>query len=250
MPTALITGITGQDGSYLAELLLGKGYRVIGMVRRSSTTAFERIAHILDRLEFVSAGSARSAFARGRRARISARRDLQSRRAELRRHVVDAARAHRRVHRPRGDANARGSEEGRAQRAVLPGQLQRDVRQGRRDTAARVDAVLSTKPVWRGQGVRALDHGELPRELRHVRGLGHPVQPREPAARPRVRVAESHRRRCAHQARTSVGAAAGQSRRATRLGVRGRLRRGDVADAATADPRRLRCWHGRDALGA
>ena len=55
MPTALITGITGQDGSYLAELLLAKGYRVIGMVRRSSTTAFERIAHILDRLEFVSA---------------------------------------------------------------------------------------------------------------------------------------------------------------------------------------------------
>ena len=55
MPTALITGITGQDGSYLAELLLAKGYRVIGMVRRSSTTAFERIAHILDGLEFVSA---------------------------------------------------------------------------------------------------------------------------------------------------------------------------------------------------
>ena len=55
MPTALITGITGQDGSYLAELLLGKGYRVIGMVRRSSTTAFERIAHILDGIEFVSA---------------------------------------------------------------------------------------------------------------------------------------------------------------------------------------------------
>ncbi len=42
--TALITGITGQDGSYLAELLLGKGYRVIGIVRRSSTTPYERIA--------------------------------------------------------------------------------------------------------------------------------------------------------------------------------------------------------------
>ncbi|MBN2301966.1 MAG: GDP-mannose 4,6-dehydratase [Lentisphaerae bacterium] len=43
---ALITGITGQDGSYLAELLLGKGYEVFGMVRRSSTETFERIAHI------------------------------------------------------------------------------------------------------------------------------------------------------------------------------------------------------------
>ena len=51
MPTALITGITGQDGSYLAELLLAKGYRVIGMVRRSSTMDFERIAHIIDRVD-------------------------------------------------------------------------------------------------------------------------------------------------------------------------------------------------------
>ncbi len=51
---ALITGITGQDGSYLAELLLDKGYEVTGMVRRSSTTNFERIAHLLDRIEVVS----------------------------------------------------------------------------------------------------------------------------------------------------------------------------------------------------
>ena len=55
MPTALITGITGQDGSYLAEHLLGKGYRVIGIVRRSSTTPYERIAHLVDKIELVSA---------------------------------------------------------------------------------------------------------------------------------------------------------------------------------------------------
>jgi GDPmannose 4,6-dehydratase len=55
MPTALITGITGQDGSYLAELLLAKGYRVVGVVRRSSTTPYERIAHLVDRLELLSA---------------------------------------------------------------------------------------------------------------------------------------------------------------------------------------------------
>jgi len=47
---ALITGITGQDGSYLAEFLLDKGYEVIGMVRRSSTTNYERIAHLQDRI--------------------------------------------------------------------------------------------------------------------------------------------------------------------------------------------------------
>ena len=54
MPRALITGVTGQDGSYLAELLLDKGYQVAGMVRRSSTVSDERIAHLMDRVEFVS----------------------------------------------------------------------------------------------------------------------------------------------------------------------------------------------------
>ncbi len=54
MTRALITGITGQDGSYLAELLLDKGYTVIGMVRRSSTVNYERIAHIQDRVEFAN----------------------------------------------------------------------------------------------------------------------------------------------------------------------------------------------------
>jgi len=52
---ALITGITGQDGSYLAELLLEKGYEVLGMVRRSSTESFERIDHIKDRITLVQA---------------------------------------------------------------------------------------------------------------------------------------------------------------------------------------------------
>ncbi len=53
MPTALITGVTGQDGSYLAEFLLDRGYRVVGMVRRTSTLNFHRIAHIQDRIELV-----------------------------------------------------------------------------------------------------------------------------------------------------------------------------------------------------
>jgi GDPmannose 4,6-dehydratase len=51
--TALITGITGQDGSYLAELLLEKGYRVVGMTRRSSTDSNERIAHLAGRIELL-----------------------------------------------------------------------------------------------------------------------------------------------------------------------------------------------------
>src|ERR1700728_1144731 len=51
---ALIAGVTGQDGSYLAEFLLSQGYEVIGMVRRTSTVNFERIAHIQDQLELVA----------------------------------------------------------------------------------------------------------------------------------------------------------------------------------------------------
>ena len=54
MPKALITGITGQDGSYLAEALLQKGYEVVGMVRRSSTVNYERIAHIQGSVDFVN----------------------------------------------------------------------------------------------------------------------------------------------------------------------------------------------------
>ncbi len=53
MPTALITGVTGQDGSYLAELLLEQGYTVVGMVRRTSTVNFDRIRHIQNEIEIV-----------------------------------------------------------------------------------------------------------------------------------------------------------------------------------------------------
>jgi GDPmannose 4,6-dehydratase len=53
--TALITGITGQDGSYLAEFLLGKGYRVVGVTRRTSTSNLERISHLRDQIELASA---------------------------------------------------------------------------------------------------------------------------------------------------------------------------------------------------
>ncbi|MEO8139925.1 MAG: GDP-mannose 4,6-dehydratase [Gemmatimonadota bacterium] len=55
MPRALITGITGQDGSYLAELLLAKGYEVVGVVRRTSHHSYERIEHLLERIQILPA---------------------------------------------------------------------------------------------------------------------------------------------------------------------------------------------------
>ena len=63
MKRALLTGITGQDGSYLAELLLEKGYEVHGIVRRSSTETFERIAHLAGRDHSAPGRPARSAVA-------------------------------------------------------------------------------------------------------------------------------------------------------------------------------------------
>jgi GDPmannose 4,6-dehydratase len=53
MPKALITGVTGQDGSYLAEFLLSQGYEVVGMVRRTSTINFHRVAHIQNKIELI-----------------------------------------------------------------------------------------------------------------------------------------------------------------------------------------------------
>ena len=55
MPNALITGFTGQDGSYLAELLLEKGYKVYGLVRRTSIVTDDRIRHLLGEVEIVDA---------------------------------------------------------------------------------------------------------------------------------------------------------------------------------------------------
>ena len=66
MPKAVITGITGQDGSYLAELLLGKGYDVVGMVRRTSHHSYERIEHLLDRIDHRAGRPARPALAHRR----------------------------------------------------------------------------------------------------------------------------------------------------------------------------------------
>ena len=75
----------------------------------------------------------------------------------------------------------------------------RDVRQGRRGAPDRADAALPPLALRRGQGLRPLDHGELPGELRHPRQLGHPLQPRLPPAGPRVRRAQDQPRRGPHR---------------------------------------------------
>ena len=88
---ALITGVTGQDGSYLAEFLLDEGYEVFGMVRRASTENFERIAHLIDRITLVQADLLDQFSLVGRPRGVVAERGLQPRRAELRADVLEAS---------------------------------------------------------------------------------------------------------------------------------------------------------------
>ena len=164
--SALITGITGQDGSYLAELLLEKGYDVHGMVRRASTEKFDRIEHIRDRITLHQG-------------------DLLDQRS-----LVDALRASEPDEiynlaamsfvavswiQPTLTAEFTGVGVTRmleAMREACPearfyqASSSRDVRQGARGPADRDDAVLPALALRRGEGLRALHHGQLPRVLR------------------------------------------------------------------------------------
>ena len=165
---ALITGITGQDGSYLAELLLEKGYEVHGMVRRASTEKFERIEHIRDRItlhqgdlldqrslvDTLRAASPDEVYNLAAMSFVAVSWIQPTLTAEFT--GVGVTR------------HARGAARGLPRGALLPGQLERDVRQGARDAADRDDAVLPAFALRRGEGLRPLHHGQLPRVLRHA----------------------------------------------------------------------------------
>ena len=225
---ALITGVTGQDGSYLAELLLEKGYEVYGMTRRASTENLERIAHLVDKIALIQGD------------------------------LLDP---------PSLDAALRQSEPHEvynlAAQSFVPTSWNQPVLTAE-FTAVGVtrvlEAIRSVDPEIRfyqasssemfGK-VREVPQTELtpfhPRSpygvakvyghhitvnYRESYGLGDPVQPRVESPRARVRHAQDQRRGGAHQARPDGRAEARKPRREARLGLRGRLRRGDVADAA------------------
>ena len=108
MKKAIITGITGQDGSYLAEWLLAKGYEVHGIVRRSSTENFDRIAHLAGRIQLHQADLLDQLSLIDVVHAGPARRSLQPGGHELRADQLEAAGADRRVHRHRRHARAGG----------------------------------------------------------------------------------------------------------------------------------------------
>ena len=230
---ALITGITGQDGSYLAELLLEKGYEVHGLVRRSSSFNTWRIDHVRDRLRPALRRPRRpeqpGARARGARAR----RGLQPRGAEPRQGLVRDAGVHDRRRRRSAccACSTRCATSGSHARVYQAGSsemfgLVQETPQ------TRDDALPPALALRRLQGLRPLDVRQLPRELRDARLERHPVQPRVAAPRRELRDPQDHDGRRRDQAGPGEGAAARQPRRQARLGLRQGLRRGDVADAA------------------
>ena len=248
---ALITGITGQDGSYLAELLLEKGYEVHGMVRRSSTETFQRLEGIRDAITLHTGDLLDQRSLVDVLRECEPRGDLQPRRDVVRGGVVEPAGADRRVQRRRRHADARGDARGGA-RARASTRPPRSEMFGKvlEVPAERDDALLPALPVRRGEGLRPLHHGQLPRDLRPVRLLGILFNHESRAPRAGVRDPQGHPRARPRSSSACRRAGARQPRRRARLGLREGLRRGDVADAPAGRARRLRDRHRRGAQRA
>ena len=210
---ALITGITGQDGSYLAEFLLDEGYEVFGMVRRASTENFERICAPGRPDHVRPGGSARPALAHERPRGSRADRGLQPGRPELRPDVVEPAGPDGRVHRGRCHARPRGDP-------ALSTRRSASTRPPPRRCSARCARCRRTR---RRRSIRGRptasrrSYGHfITVNYRESYGLfavfGNPLQPRVAAARARVRDAQDHGRRGADQARARRRASAREPR--------------------------------------
>ena len=200
MKRALVTGITGQDGRLLAEFLAGEG--LPGVRPRPGPEQPEGRASCR-RDAVARAGRRRPPrpVVADRRGRAGpARRGLQPRRDQLRARCRSSS--------PSSPSEITGLGVLRMLEAVrivggteqqpdplLPGVVVGDVRQGPRDAADRAHAVPPTLAVRRGQGVRPPHDRQLPRVVRPARVVGHPLQPRVGAARPRVRHPQDHQRR-------------------------------------------------------
>ena len=248
----LITGITGQDGSYLAEFLLEQGYEVYGMVRRASTENFERIAHLIGPHHAACRPTCSTSSRSSTLLQESRPQEVYNLAAQS---FVPTSwkqpRAHRRVHRPRASrACSRRSAWSTPSIRFYQASQQRDVRQGAGGAADGAHAVLP--PLARTAWPRSTGTGSPSTTARPTTSSPcsrHPLQPRVAAARAGVRDAQDHRRRRPHQARPARRAAPRQPRRPARLGLRRRLRRAMWLMLQQRRAGRLRRRHRRGALG-
>ena len=230
--TALITGITGQDGSYLAELLLAKGYEVHGIIRRASTFNTERIDHIYqdphdagprlllhygDLADGVALVNLLRDDRSPTRSTTSARRATSGCPSTMPEYTGDVT----------GLGTIRLLEAIRAVRGATRGSTRRRSSEmfGATPPPQNEETPFHPRSPYGCAKVYAYwVDGELPRGVRHVRGQRHPVQPREPAPRRDVRHPQDHPRGRPHQGRhagrsstsaTSTPSATGATPRST-----------------------------------
>ena len=176
-------------------------------------------------------GPAREPLAR----QAAARRGLQPRRAEPRAGLLRRSRSTRSTSPALGTLRLlEAIREAGVDAALLPGVLARRCSARPRRRRARPRRSIRAAPTASPRSPRYWIDRQLPRGLRDVRRQRHPLQPRVAAARRDVRDAQDHAGRRAHQGRAAGQALPRQPRREARLGLRARLRRGDVADAPGA----------------
>ncbi len=213
--TAFITGITGQDGSYLAELLLAKGYRVHGLVRRSSSSNTARIQHLLD------AGAEADGLLTLHHGDMTDTTALTRMVEEIRPDEIYnlAAQSHVAVSFDSADYTANVDALGtlRLLEALRTAGLIKTCRFYQASTSElyglvqetpqrETTPVLSAQPLRGRQALRLLDRAELPRGARAARLQRHPVQSREPAPRRDVRDPQDHPGGRPHRARVAPAA--------------------------------------------
>jgi GDPmannose 4,6-dehydratase len=183
--TAVVTGITGQDGAYLAQLLLGKGYKVSGILPRRSTDTLWRLRELgIERDVTLIDGDVTDLSGLLRALQASQAREVYNLAAQS--FVGTSWQQPLLTAQNTGVGCANVLESIRltdptirfyqASTSELFGLIQAE-------RAGRENAVLSAQPLRRGQALRALDDHQLPRELQHAREYRHPVQPRIAAAR-------------------------------------------------------------------
>jgi hypothetical protein len=207
---ALITGVTGQDGAYLAEYLLGLGYTVHGIKRRSSSFNTARIDHLYEdphtrnvpfKLHYGDMTDSTNLIRLMQQIRPTEIYNLPAQS-----HVGVSFES------PEYTANADAVGVLRLLEAIRILGMEKEtrfyqaydlgtLRSGSGSAAEGDDAVLSAIALWRSQALRLLDHGELPRGLRHVCLQRHPVQSREPDPRRNLCDAQDHACRRAHRDR-------------------------------------------------
>ena len=248
MKKALITGITGQDGSFLAEFLLEKGYDVHGTIRRSSVDYRERIAHLEGHsnfhLHYADLGDSMSLIQVVSKVRPDEVYNL-------------AAQSHVQVSfdAPEFTADVDATGVLRILEAVRQCGLASTCRIYQASTselyaAKRRDPVPPLQPVRSGQALRILDSERIPRGLQYVLLLGHTFQPRERTPRRDLRHPQNHTRSRTNSPRQARQAIFGQPLVAARLGLCQGLCGMYVAHLAKLATRRFRNRHRRATLGA